>query len=82
MMDLSGIRITATAKGSGKPYEAVTAKDGSWDISVPAGIYDLQAKSLHWYVSPDDSDSLYPFKNVVIHDGQCADVEFSGMYLM
>ena len=80
--DLSGIRITATAKGNGKTYEAVTTKDGSWDMWVPAGTYDLQAKALHWYISPDDSDSLYPFKHVVIRDGQCADVEFSGMHLM
>jgi hypothetical protein len=82
MTDLSGIRITATAKASGKTYEAVTAKDGSWDMWVPAGTYDLQAKSPHWYVSPDDNDSLYPFKNIDIHDGGCADVEFSGMHLM
>jgi hypothetical protein len=42
---------------------------------VPAGTYDLQAKSPDWYISPDDSESLYPFKNIVIRDGQCADVE-------
>jgi hypothetical protein len=62
--------------------EAVTVKDGSWDMWVPAGTYDLQAKSPDWYISPDDSESLYPCKNIVIRYGQCADVEFSGMPLM
>jgi len=78
--DLSGIRITA--HDNGKTYETATAKDGSWDMWVPAGTYNLQASSPHWYISPDDSRSLFPFKNVVIHDGGCADVEFSGMRLM
>lgn len=78
--DLGGIRITA--RDDGKTYETVTAKDGSWDMWVPAGTYNLRANSPHWYISPDDWRSLYPFKHIVIHDGGCADVEFSGMRLM
>lgn len=79
LTDLSGIRITA--EDNGKTYEAVTAKDGSWDMWVPAGTYNLQAKSPDWYISPDDHGSFYPFKDIVIRDGQCGDVEFSGMHI-
>lgn len=80
MRDLSGIRVTA--EGGGKAFQAVTAKDGSWEVWVPAGTYNLQAKSPDWYISPSDWESLYPFKNIVIRDGGCADVELSGMYMV
>jgi hypothetical protein len=78
--DLSGIRVTA--KGDGKTFQTVTAQDGSWDMWVPTGTYNLQAASPDWYISPDDGESLYPFTDIVIHDGGCADAELSGMHLL
>jgi hypothetical protein len=76
-LNLSGIHLIAN--DGEKTYEAVTANDGSSNIEVPAGAYNLTAKApLGLFVYRDDPAALKP-NDIVIGNGQCADVYFSAM---